>query len=381
MRKALLPIFLISCLAAGDLPPFTLHDPANFNPENVRIYLDKANNGDIEAEFLFGFWLLYYSPISINNARNGFKWIKKAADAGDARAERVMGVFFLKKHDYNYLFPDDYSKMSQSQLTPLALKYFESAATHGDSDAIYELGILQKNNNKSLEYIKQAADGGSESAMIEYASRSKNIDTMAEYTCKAASKGSNRGMYLLGGNLCYQKRYDEAIAFAEKCADRGFGFALESVGQELINLKNNKKYNEIGKNLLIRSGYMESPGGLYYLGECFEDGIGVSKDGVKAYAYYQKASDLGNLPAKQKLSDQKRLMNFLSQDYSFEDAKFELKGKCNLSEKDLNNPEIIALIKIYASAEEKYRKLNIPRDDLDRLNYESELVNTIKALH
>jgi len=378
MRKALLLFFLISCLAAEDFPPFTIHAPKGLNPDNSYAYRRKANEGDIEAKYLLAWW--YFDYGNPDNIGNVFRWCKEAADGGYARAERDMGVFLRNKNEYSYLFPYEYSHMPQSELTSLSLKYLGNAAIHGNLDAMFEFGVLQKNSNKGLEYIKQAADGGLESAMIEYGCRSKNVDVMAEYMCKAASKGANRGLYLLGGGLCYQKRYDEAIAFAEKCADTGFGFALESVGQALIDLKGNIKYNQIGKNLLSRSGYMGCPGGLYYLGKCFEDGVGVSRNGDKAYVYYKKAAELGNLPAKQKISDKNILMNFLKEDYSFDDAKFELKAKCNLSEKDISNPAIISSIQIYAAAEEKYRKLNIPENDIDRLNYESQLINTIKAL-
>lgn len=132
----------------------------------------------------------------------------------------------------------------------------------------------------------------------------------------AVRAGEEEALYPLG--LCYARgvgvafHYRRAISVLRLSAQKG----CEEAAKEIVRLQNNRLKKEIrslysrAMRLLYKHRYeaavellrllsrMDEAEATYYLGACYEFGIGVSADRTQAYSCYGRAADLGFVDAR-----------------------------------------------------------------------------------
>src|SRR5215216_2631944 len=164
----------------------------------------------------------------------------------------------------------------QKQQYAAALKLFEVAAQKGDREAQHTLAFMyrdgkgtKRNEAKALAWYRRAAEQG-------YAPAEYNLGLMyaqgegvkpdpaaaQRWFRRAADHGSVEAQVKLAEIAIFDEKYEEALLWFSKAADRDDADAAFNVGS------------------------------LYYMGQ------EVDKDEAKATEYYRKAARLGMLEAK-----------------------------------------------------------------------------------
>jgi hypothetical protein len=187
---------------------------------------------------------------------------------------------------------------AKQQHFPEAFALFGKAADQGDAKAQFEVGRMY------------AAGRGVE----------KNCDMAMNWLSKSANQQSTLAQGALAsiyfnGDTCAAKDYAKAKMWAQKASDQDDPVSQGLLGMIHLYGYAGKSDYKAAMSLFLKSvGHQYSdpddaarfeqtlkPGYLFYIGAMYEGGLGVPKDNDKAIAWYQKASELGNSNANDKL--------------------------------------------------------------------------------
>jgi TPR repeat protein len=138
------------------------------------------------------------------------EWLIKAANFGDAFAERSLGDLHFETN------------------APLALEWYEKAASHGDNDAAYIAAIMYAENfdirpnaKRAAELLAQAANAGIAPAQADYGllvyqgnGVERSAEQAAQWFQKSAKGGDPEGRFLYAFTLAkgdgIAKSFEEA---------------------------------------------------------------------------------------------------------------------------------------------------------------------------
>jgi hypothetical protein len=278
-----------------------------------------------------------------------FDTFKRAADLGNARAQNIVSLCYLKgegtAQDYENALK--YTTMSAEQGDALGLFtlgklyfkgvgiaqdieksfiYFKRAADLGSAPAqgfiaiMYRKGIVTKiDHAKAFQYTKLCADQGNKHALANLAQfYFEGIGTKVDhakafkYTKKVAKVGFAKAqcsvgmMYMNGEGTAINQA--KAFKYTKLSAGQGNAagqaclgyFYLAGVGTK-VNHAESFKYTQMAAN-------QDHDVGLFNLGYCYREGIGTDKNLKKALEYTQKSLDQGNIPAQNALNEIKALL-------------------------------------------------------------------------
>jgi TPR repeat protein len=246
MNLAVRPWKVALILGLLALTPMTLQ--AGMTAEEVKAfegYRDLAEKGDREAQFKLG--VCYYEGDGVAKARvNAFSWYLKAAEQGLAKAQYNLANCF----ETGYGVATDKDQ---------ALSWYRKAAAQGYAPAQYRYGETLSVNPQKIRKMK---DGG---IAIDY-SKEELADCWER---KAAEQGYYLAQFGLG--VKYQLHGDSRYVLG-----RPGPFATPDLSMAV------SWYRKAAEQ-----GY---PRALISLGELFEEGQGVPKDEVEAYAHYNLAA-------------------------------------------------------------------------------------------
>ena len=246
----------------------------------------------------------------------------KAAELSSGEAYRILGELHLG---------DEIGKKN----IPLALRFFEEGAALGSESASRRASELKDQREaayyQGLEREKSDPEGAMRdfavSASMGYAPAEVKLgdcylrgiasrgrpDRRAAYRRyeKAYRAGVDAAVYPLA--LCYSRgvgvRFDNrravellrrAIALGEKRAQRELDALMQrrlrksirSMHSQALSMLYQHKYDEAFR-LLTALARMNEAEAVYYLGACYEFGIGTQIDRPLAYAMYRRAAELG----------------------------------------------------------------------------------------
>ena len=227
--------------------------------ELVRCYKIVADNNDIDAMRTYAEMLRKGEGVQRNMAAAA-SYYQKAADLGDV----------ISQYEYGYYLFD---RMERERGTGigLPLSYLKKAADAGYAPAQYQCGILLRQYGTSQDqplacnYFDQAAKQGDMDAKI----------------CKANMMidGIGCDLDIAGGT-----------ALMKEAADQGSAQAA----QEYANLIRGRNPGEALR-------YFEAEGALpssiFEAARMYDEGEGTECDLVKAFELFQKAADMGYVPA------------------------------------------------------------------------------------
>lgn len=245
--------------------------------------VEKAKQGDMEAQFDLGVVRRDGSNGLKKSARKALKWFTKAALQGNPKAMFAVGL--MHRHGGKGI------RMNAET----ALHWFKNAAKHGDARANLNLGhmILNEEVENSAEaaspihHFELAAKGGLAEAEFELGDlhfygkghRGDNLcqgipknakDSLRWYT-KAAKQGHAKAQFCLGNLLLngakgVDKNRAKAIEWYTKAADQKFMEAMYTLGSVLME-DSDQEYHELIKVYIlwekaVRRGHDKAAKGL-----------------------------------------------------------------------------------------------------------------------
>lgn len=319
--------------------------------ESFEAWKKEADKGLVEAQFQAG--LCYFEGIGVlKSKKSGFHYLKLAADQGNCEAQSVVAFCyefgFGVEKSYNQAFR--YYKLSadqeflpaQVQLMKFygegkgvekcpeeAHRYFKIIADKDEPSTWWDLAeacesrLELKENaevyyQKNFNHYKNRADKGDVEAQIIVGECYKNGKGVVKsferafcYFQLAANQNSLIGLFNLAE--CYaegtgtQKSLETAIHFYQLSADQGYVWAQAALGRCLLAERIDEEKGVHYLKLVVQNAANILPELLalyqYYLGECFEDGIGIEKSAQNAIYYYKLAGENGYPLAFERLAE------------------------------------------------------------------------------
>jgi uncharacterized protein len=217
--------------------------------------------------------------------------------------ERALEFFTLAANEGSVIASAKLGKMyaegyGVSKDEVRARKFYKSAANQGEifASAAYGMMCLYGMGGKSDEdrargYLEQAAVGGSRSAQIFLDAMARDDELLKE----AAAQEFPGPLLRLGFAFLESKKFDKARECFELTVKRGGTAVLALLGDMHVKIDGKKaiKYYE---QLMKDSG--DSPVHLLKIGKIYLTGSGgVSQNFEKAYLYFARSFNLGNLSA------------------------------------------------------------------------------------
>lgn len=236
-------------------------------------------------------------------------WYEKAIENGYLGAYNSMAAMY----EYGFGADEDYDK---------AYSLYYKNAEFGDSTAMFEIGNMYNrgylkedpdNNADAVTWYVKAAEHENTDAMnamgILY-EENKKYEYAAEWYLVAASKNDVNAMNNLAwlyynGVMTGEADYENAYKWFKKAAEAGDWVAEILVANMtmdgLVTGTNRGEAKELFEKI-IEEGNADSS--IYYaLGVIYYEDIEVPKDTSKAFDYFEKAAEMGNEKACEKLGD------------------------------------------------------------------------------
>jgi TPR repeat protein len=284
----------------------TLRDQAVSDPGALKALTDRANAGDVAAQYYMG---TLYDPslpgvhYSAKDGPTAVSWYRKAADQGYPIAQLRIGGMYLT----GQVQPKDYTE---------ALRWLRKAADQGNAAAQSFVGLLYVNGDgvrqdyaEAMSWFQKAADQGS--AMAEF-----NIGLMygngegvpKDYTQalgwfrKAADKGNADAQFNIGvlymNGVGVAQDYAQAMRWYQKAAGQGNSEAQTNIGvMYRYGYGVTQDYAE-AMRWYRKAADQGNATAQYNIGTIYARGLGVAQDPAEAMRWFQKAADQGETAAQ-----------------------------------------------------------------------------------
>ncbi len=240
------------------------------------LYSQAANQGELEASLPLAY--LYDKGIGTNQDKEkALYWYQRAAQQENPDAWCALGLAYLNSGDSTQL--------------PLAKMWLSKAANKGNLSAGDHLAMLTSQGlgetETETEILPPLAADSTPRAFF------KQSDDVSDPTALF-----QLGRAMLNGNaiLNIAANPQEGLSYMETSAKEGLEMAALYLGRIYMTGEEPNVSPNYGKalNLLdkpARKGHSEAQ---YYLGQMFYQGLGVTKNKVKAYAWLNLSAAQGN---------------------------------------------------------------------------------------
>lgn len=265
--------------------------------------------------------------------RDSLKTIKVAADAGDAKSQNEVGMwYYVGRH-----VDKDYKQAAQ---------WWARAAEQNYTQAIGNLGLCYQTGNgvkKDTEraaklYTRSVKDGNKalfaqleklatekpanvfENALVakfyrEGIGTKKDINKALPFMKNLANAGDVQAQFDLGRIFLQDKQDAKAAQWFKKAADNGNINAAFIYGQLLMEGKGVPMDKKEGFNYALRAAEKDQPVAMYYVGNCYMKGEGVVCNAAQAVKWYKESAAKGNPNAQFELANAYRLGNGIERSY------------------------------------------------------------------
>lgn len=275
------------------------------NYQEAQKYFERAATNEYPPAFeALGRLSLLVDNTNYNDAKAYFE---KGRDLGDYACSFNLGVMY----EQGVGVRQDYTK---------AYKYYLEAASQGDVAGQMALSILLENGNgcnkdleESLSWLKEAAEGGYAPAKDTLATKYlygegvKEDKKQAYSLClESANLGYPPAMYHLANYLIIKndkKDYQEINSLLTKASNQNYGPAIIDLAYYTHKgYYGTKQDDKKAFELYMQGASLKDSVALSCVGACYEEGIGVLKNRLKAMEYYKKAIALGDNQAMYNLA-------------------------------------------------------------------------------
>ncbi|MGL5395848.1 MAG: tetratricopeptide repeat protein [Shewanella sp.] len=226
--------------------------------------------------------------------REQVEQLKTSAEAGQVEFQYELAYLYLRQP---FLDPD------ASQ----AIYWFEKAIAQGNQDAYYHLGTLYLHDErvtsdyvKAREYFEKAVAAGDELAkdnlghMLAAGQGGPKDIVRAETLLSEYAAEDDFRQYYLGKRFLYGEDfaidYDKARHWLEKSCAAGNDYAKLALAElKLLDPQNDQDYLQAKAEFEANAPLWHTEA-LFGLGKIYEEGLGVSRQPIKALMYYQLAA-------------------------------------------------------------------------------------------
>lgn len=273
------------------------------NPEQDSVYAYKyaheaAKLGHLEASYLEG-WYLFNGYGTTENKKEGMALIKKAAQRGNARAQRYLGTCY----EEGWSVPQDFKK---------AHKWYLKSAEQGNVQAQLYLGTNyfigykeEQDDNKAFFWLSKAAEQGDVEAQYWLGNcylwgkgTPINKSLAMEWIIKAAeqnnviAQNSLGDMYYLGDGV--EQSYEKAAQWYKRAADQGDANSKLKCAKILLRGEGVPQDSKEGIKRMKELAEQENVEAQLLLGHYYQIGKYVSPDTLEAFKWYSKAAKQGD---------------------------------------------------------------------------------------
>ncbi|MGL5471034.1 MAG: tetratricopeptide repeat protein [Shewanella sp.] len=226
--------------------------------------------------------------------REQVEQLKTSAEAGQVEFQYELAYLYLRQP---FLDPD------ASQ----AIYWFEKAIAQGNQDAYYHLGTLYLHDErvtsdyvKAREYFEKAVAAGDELAkdnlghMLAAGQGGPKDIVRAETLLSEYAAEDDFRQYYLGKRFLYGEDfaidYDKARHWLEKSCAAGNDYAKLALAElKLLDPQNDQDYLQAKAEFEANAPLWHTEA-LFGLGKIYEEGLGISRQPIKALMYYQLAA-------------------------------------------------------------------------------------------
>lgn len=232
-----------------------------------------------------------------------FKWYRKSAERGNAKAQFKLGVFYESGLNA--------SGQGVPRDVDAAYKWYRKSAEQGHPPAQVQLGWLinsglgaQQNFKEVIYWTRKAADQGYADAQFLLGWRyffgkrvPQDFDAAAFWLNKAAQQGHGAAQHLIA-----VVQNDEAvIKQIQVTADQGDAESQYILGWRYFVGKHVPQDFKTAELWFRKASKQSQHTALRYMGLMFEEGKGMPKDVNEALKWYHLAAELGNGDAQMRL--------------------------------------------------------------------------------
>ena len=187
---------------------------------------------------------------------------------------------------YSVYMTSDSNKVAKED----AISVFRELGNEGYGPAVYMQGITSSDSLEAEKFFQRAMD----------------------FLPKEAESGDMFAQFCLGDALYKQGKRDEAFQWFKKSAEQGQPEAMQSLAWcYLFGIGGNENV-EAGMNWQYKAAESNIPSILYMTGALCEE---FAEDSIKAFDYYKKAADLGDVEASLRVGGKYRDGHNVKQDY------------------------------------------------------------------
>ncbi len=296
----------------------------------LRLYSLEARN-DTHIAKIVGDMYLEGRGVSPDVA-NAVKWYRRAAEQGDAEAQRALGVIYYEGKGVTQSFTE-------------AVKWYRSAAELGDAEAQVNLGTLYfkgdgvpQNYAEAAKWFRRAADQGSARAQYSLGVMylgGQGVPQNAAEAVKWFQLASGRGLAQASDALgrMYSEGHgvpqsdDEALKWYRLAAEQGD--ARDQLNLGILYVRGDgvpQDYAEAAKWFRAAAEQGDQQAQLK-LGTLYHEGHGLPQDSVEAAKWFRRAADQGNAVAQGQLGEMYMRGDGVPSDYTLAYAWFDLAAK------------------------------------------------------
>jgi len=231
-------------------------------------------------------------------------WLRKAAEQGNADAQAALGFCYLEGLGV---------KEDEEQ----AVDWLRKASKQDNADAQAALGncylhgyCVEVDEEQAVDWLRKAAEQDNVDAQValgkcylEGLGVEKDEEQAIVWLRKAAEQDNAEGQVGLGEYLFRHCGKKEKIQYLISDVPL-FSPSLLGVRESAHYLfyRDIKAVQEQAVDWFRKAAEQDNARGQWFLGQCYENALGVDKDDVEAFKWYEKAADQGNAEALRDLS-------------------------------------------------------------------------------
>ena len=283
-----------------------------------------ATSGSAEAYRTLGDWYREGTVVALDRAR-ALSYYERGVSLGDAACMLAVGREYLDGECVEQDVVRAISLFEEGERLGNAECGRLSAMLKERREQAYHMGLeaRAKNPKEAYRYFSISASMGHTPAETKLGDcylfgLGTSVDRAAGFRWyeSAVRAGEEDALYPLG--MCFARgigvafHYRRAILILRMAAERG----CEAAADEIVRLQKNRLKKEIrslysrAMRLLYQHKYtpafelftllsrMDEAEAVYYLGACYEFGIGTTADRTQAFTHYGRAADLGFVDAR-----------------------------------------------------------------------------------
>ena len=283
-------------------------------------YHEAAEQGNARAQAVLGWFYMRGKGVD-KDYTQAIEWLRRSANQGNPTGQRLLGLMYDNGHGVEQSYSE-------------ALEWYIKAADQADAASQNNIGILCEHGRGVQQDVPTAVGWFRKAAEQGYATAQANMGIMYDFGrgveqdyaeafrwyLPAAKYGDRRAQNNLGRLFQYgrgvEKDHVEAVRWYRKAAEQGYGYAEANLADMYKYGKGVEQDYAEALKWYRKAAEQDDARSQNNLGFMYEFGRGVEKDDVEAVRWYRKAAEQDYAVAQANLADMYEYGNGVEQDYA-----------------------------------------------------------------